>query len=469
MNGRSNWLVVGVLCMLAASAPAQPSGKSVEQIVGEAAATLARVEYTYENEFVGSRPQAGQCICIDAANGVFLTRDIPVTIPPDEMKDFFLFPAGSADTKIKAEYMGTDPEESISFLRVAPEPDPKKAPQHKWKQASFVRTDLRLGQEVLSVGLLSPSTGNTPYMGAARVAAKLLLPNEMIYVSGGELTNSSSPVMTTDGRVVGMVGGQIPMDYQMVLRGRPTDIGLASVQTGRFFLPVAEFAHVLGRIPRDGTSRRLPWMGIWTYKQVTAVESSTMGLADRPAVLVGQVMVGGAANKAGIKQTDAIVGLNGKPLPALGTPALVARGFQRELNRFNPDDTISITIFRDRKETTVTLKLDTMPIRPYEAARIYDVQLGFAGRDIVPFERYANRPTPLARCVLITVVRPNTPAAMGKLQPGDLVLRVADKPTPDVEAMKGVLKGQAGAKESVPFMVQRGEDREVLSIKMPKE
>ncbi len=470
MNRKLSLLAAGLMALLAAPALAQePLSPATEKALAKATAALARLEFTFKNEFVGTRTQIGQALCIDAANGVFLTRDVPVQIPDDELKDFRLIPVGSSETKIPATFMGTDPEENLSFLRLAP-PEPGKGVQHKWEQVELVRADLRLGEPVFSVGLLGPQTGNAPYVGMARVAAKLRLPNEVVLVNSGELTNATSPVLTADGRVVGLVAGQIPMEYRMVLRDGTTDVALAGLQSTRFFVPVSEFAHVLGQIPRDGKSRKLPWLGIWQLRPLSAEEAQGRQIQGKPAVEVGQVMVGGPADQAQIKQGDTIVGLNGKPLEDLGTPALSAGNLQLLLNRLKPGDKINLTIFRGGKESDVQLTLGTLPMRPHEADRYYNVKLGIAARDLVPFDRYASRPEPLTtHGVLITVVQPNSPAAMGNVRPGDLVTSVADKPTPNVEAFGSVLKSLAGRQDTVPFMVLRSDNKEVLNVQMPKQ
>ncbi|GAH86861.1 unnamed protein product [marine sediment metagenome] len=71
--------------------------------------------------------------------------------------------------------------------------------------------------------------------------------------------------------------------------------------------------------------------------------------------------------------------------------------------------------------------------------------------------------------MLTTLVAPNSPAARGELRPGDLITRVGDRPTPSVEALRDVLKGLAGTSDPMPFMVQRGVDRKVLNIQLPKQ
>ncbi len=465
MNRNKVPLALGLICSLTAASYGQGASEdAIAQIAAKASSALARLEYVYHNEMVGVQKRIGQCVCIDAANGVFLTRDVSGAVPADEFRDFFLIPSGSTEKKFKAELMGTDPEENLTFLRVTG--------KHPWKDLKFVRVDLKLGQQVIGVGLLGPQTGNVPYVGVARVAAKLRMPGEVIYVSGGDLTNASSPVFASDGRMVGIVSQQIPMEFRMLLRNRWTEIGLAGLQSTRFFLPVAEFAHVLGRIPQKGESRRLAWMGVWRYKRVAAEEAEIKKLpAGKPAVLIEQLRSGGPADKANVKQGDAIVGLNGKPLPELPTPALIATNFRRLLYRFKAGDRISLTLFREGSTFEAQVTLELMPLQPHEAPRYYNQALGIACRNLVDFDRYPGRVSALTtRGVLATLVLPNSPAATGKLQPGDIITHVGDKPIPDVETLGKVLKELSAATEPVQFLVKRGEqDRQMLMITLPPQ
>jgi len=458
----NRWLLAaGLILAIGAGSLAQTApDASFEDVVSRAAQALARLEYTYFNELVGAQKRMAQCVCIDAANGVFLTRDIPGTVPTDEMKNFVLLPPGRPEERVEAELMGVDPEKTLAFV--------KAKGKHGWKDVQFVLTDLALGQQVISVGLLGPQTGSVPYMGTARVAAKLRLPNEMIYVSGGDLTNMSSPVFTTDGRAVGFVAGQVPMEYQMLLRGRWTDVGLAARQGTRFFAPASDFAHVLRQIPQKGKTRKLPWMGVWGFKKVSPDESEFMGLGGKPAILVGQLMNNGPADVAGIKQGDAIVALNGQPLEELPTPELTAGAFQRRLYRLKPGSKAKFTIFRDKKQLEVEMTLAEMPAQPHEAPRFYNKDVGIAVRELVPSDRYANRATPLLTpCVRVTLVRQKSPAANGGLRPGDHITAVGDQPVDSVEAMKKALAAVAGKNQSVSFMVQRGDSSEPLMIQVP--
>ena len=333
-----------------------------------------------------------------------------------------------------------------------------------------VRADLQLGQRVVSVGLLGPMTGSTPYVGLARVAAVLRVPDEVVYVSGGNLTNGTSPVFALDGRLVGLVSQQIPMEFEMVVRNRRTGIGLAGVQKTSFFVPATAFAHVLGRIPQKGKPRRLPWMGVWRYQHISPDEADVIQLpAGLPAVSVKEIKTDGPAGMAGVRQGDAIISLNGKPLEKLPTPELVASNFRRQLYRFKAGDKVSVTIFRDKRKADLQVTLEDMPPQPHEADRYYGISLGIVCRNLVDFDRYPGRPSPLTtRCVLVTLVLPKSPAAVGKMLPGDYLTHVGDKPVPDVETLKSLLKGLSGKGETVQFMVKRGtEDRKALMIQVP--
>jgi len=210
----------GLVLVLAATAAAQSSGSSFEKIFANASRALARIEFKIDARLAPPERRINQAVCIDTTNGWFVTVGIPRSIPPGELIDLFLVPPGQSTVRFKAKFLGTDPEVGISFLAPADKEEWAKA-KGRWTALAFSTTsDLKLGQQVCSVGLLGPGSGNVPYMGTARVGAKLRLPDNLVYVTGGDLTVPSSPVLTADGRVVGLVAGQRPMEIRLLMDRR---------------------------------------------------------------------------------------------------------------------------------------------------------------------------------------------------------------------------------------------------------
>jgi len=463
-----NTLVIGMaVCAIVSSAGAQRAPDlALQKLVDSASGALARLEFKVANELIGEQRRLGQCICIDAKRNIFVTGDVPTRFPVNEMKDFMLVPAGTVSKKVKAQLLATDPEENLAFLTVT------EKGKHTWTDLKFYSSSgLKLGQRVVSVGLLPPDFGNTPYLGTGLIAAKLRLPDEVIHISGGNLTVGSSPVMTLDGRVVGIVGGQLPMSTRLNLGGRWVDVAESGRQSTNFFVPTDEFAHVILNIPTPGQPRKLPWMGAVTYEPLNAEQAANMpALKGRAAVVVGQVLPDSPALKIGLKQGDTIVAFNGKPLEVLATPNLVAANFRRSLIRNAPGAKVRVTVLRKGKEYELEIGLIERPKLPHEARRYYNGKLGMAARDLVVWDKYVNRTEPLQeQGVVVTAVRQKSAADAGNLRPNDLITHVQNKPVKNVAELDKTLSPLVGDPTPIPFLVNRGGTPQAVVITPPRK
>lgn len=461
----------GLVLVLAATAAAQSSGSSFEKNFAKASRALARVEFKIDARLATAERRVNQAVCIDATNGWFITIGIPQTIPPGELTDLYLVPPRQTSVRFKAKFLGTDPEVGLSFLAPADKKEWAKA-KGRWTALAFsTASNLKLGQRVCSVGLLGPGSGNMPYMGMATVGAKLRLPENLVYVSGGDLSGRSSPVLTADGRVVGLVAGQRPVEMRLLLNQRWVSVPTVSRQTTRFFMPVEEFAHVLKDIPSGPTAtRKLAWSGVLQFREkLPAEEEVRPELAGKPAVIVQKILPRGAADKAGIEENDAIIAVDGKPLEEMGTPTLVQQMFERNLAIRKPGQTVTLTLLRKKERKDVKVTLDAMPTRPHLAARYYDIKLGFVARDLVLVDRYLGRSEPLRENgVVVLMVRKNLAIALGKVLPGDLIIAVDKEQVPNVAALEQVLgKIAKSNKTEVPFVVLRKGKPEVMTVKLP--
>jgi len=81
----------------------------------------------------------------------------------------------------------------------------------------------------------------------------------------------------------------------------------------------------------------------------------------KDGVLVTSVTDGSAASRAGLQAGDIITSINGRPVRS-------REDLVRELRDATGDD-VTIGIVRDRKETTVTAKIEAAPRRPARGAR----------------------------------------------------------------------------------------------------
>lgn len=462
MNRKIFAVMLVALCVSTAMVIAQsPEGKteqSIPKLVSDVAGAMARLEFVIDSRIVPPQQLSGQCICIDASKRLFLTRDMPAGITKGELKDLVLVTPGVKGKRIKAEFVGRDYETNLSFVRAAE--------GHKFSEVRFAGTsNLRLGQRVVSVGLLGPQTGNAPYIGIGVISSVVRLPQQLVYVSGGELTNSSSPVFTDDGQAVGLIAAQLPVEYRMMLQGRWTNIGIAGQQAGKFFTPVEEF---IGALSEPVGAKKLPWTGIVKFHPVSPEQAETItDLGGDMAVLVGQVIPDSPAAKAGITQADAIVAFEGAPLEELATPELTVGEFTRRLFHRRVGEKVSLTLLRKGERKTVQMDLAATPTQPGEAGHYYNKPLGMVARDLVVWDRYVGRDKPLLeKGVVVTMIRRDSPAAKGELRPGDLITAVNDIAAPSAAATGKILDAltNAGSTKPINFIVRRGDKPESLVV-----
>ena len=460
-------LVLIALCVLAlvpAAVNAQPAGDPSPKVVAAASDALARMEYVIDNEFIRNQRQGGQAICIDEAKGLFISLDWSQNLSPEDVKEVVLIKPGSSTTRVKAELLGVEPIRNIVFIEAKGQKD--------WKALKFESTaNLELGQSVFSVGLLGPGVGNATYLGLARVAAKLRTPQPVVYVSGGDLTVGSSPVMTMDGKAIGLVGGEIPMEFRMLINGGWANAVMAGVQRTRFFIPVDDFVLLLADVPVKGKAQRLCWLGAVNFLPVTPEEAEIAKIT-KPAVKVGQVVPDSPAAKAGLEQDDVVVGMNGQPLEAMPTPELTAANFTRDLLRVKPGTEVALDTIRKGQAKTLKVTLAEMPMQGYESSKYANRTLGFAVRDLVMFDRYVGRTKPMMENGAVVIgVGQDSPAAAGTMRSDDLITAVNSKTVATVAALKTALEDLAktAPKAPITFTIRRGDTPMQIIVTPPQQ
>jgi serine protease Do len=450
-------------CPIALQAQTTETGsatKAAADIVANASGALAIISYVVADELENSFV-SGEAICIDPS-GVFMTLAIGTRVRPNALKDFTLTVPGVGGKTLKAELLGLDPVSGIGFVR-ATEPA-------KWSVVKFARkAAVTPGQEVYSVGLMSGDLGGVPYLGIARVSAQLRIPGDMVYVTGGSLTNIGSPVFAADGRAIGIVGQQLFVNYQMATERGPAGVRMHGQQETSFFLPVDEFANVLESLPTGGKIARLPWIGATRFEVVSRDLAETLKL-DRPGVMIDQVVPDGPGAAAGLQNRNIVVAMNGKPLEQMASPDLIVQNFVRNLVRLPMGSKVIFTVLRGTKTEEVTITLSPMPTQPYEADRYLCRELAFAVRDKVMLDQYIDaNPALKADGVIVAFIVQDRAAHAGGLQPNDVVTSVNDQPIKDVATFKQVMEGALRNKptQAVNLLVKRGEKVEALSLQPP--
>jgi len=461
---------IAVLVVMMAATPGPVAAqdaraKAITAIYRRFAGAMAAVRFTVDTS-LGSREMMGTGVCVsrDAqGRAVFLTTALRLQVPREDMKDFRLSPPGPEGKTVAAELMGIDPATGFAFLRTS-------QPQ-AWPHVTFAAGNtLTIGQQVVSVGLLGRDTGYASYLGVAYVAGKIRTPEALYHVTGGRLTGACSPVFNLEGKAVGVVDRQLPLTYQMLSgRSQPVLVALTGREEQVFFLPVEEFAQAIENIPTASWPPRRAWMGVLNFAPISQESAKTFNV-NSPAVLIGQVIPEMPAAKAGLKNRDIIIGLNGRPLEKLPTPPLVVRNFLKQLQRVGAGGQVTLTVLRSAKEFSAAVTLAPVPTEAHEARRYFAAKLGMVLREKVAMDQYRDlSPTAAVRGLVVLQVVAVGSAAQGGLKPGDLVISINGQPvSTTAEAGRLIEKSLKDApQKTIVLLVQRGSEIRPVSILPP--
>ena len=426
-------MLLTVLGLLGSAHGQTDTGKLISEAMEAADNALVQVEITYIGD-TGQKTATGMGVCYDADKGEFFTlAGGRSALRKDRVRSVKLIMPGPDRKSFVGEFMGMRPADGIVFVRAIPG-------QHNFKALRLTgKSNLTTGTQVVSVGLMPGGRASTPYAGVGYVSSKLRTPEPLYYVTGGKLTCNGSPVFTAGGSVVGIVARSLPFAYQMMSNTGPQEISLTGVHETPCFLPIEEFAHALKDIPRDGSIRRPPWIGALKIIGVSKQQSDLMKL-DRPAVMMDRVIPDSPAAIAGVKTSDAIVAIDGKPLERLATPALVAANFVRQIRRMSSGQDITLTVLRAGQAVDMKLKLTTLPEGPDEANRYINGNLGFAVRDKVALDQYlTTSPVALIPGLFVVGASPRSPAAKAGLREGDVISSVGGQRVSTVAALRQIV------------------------------
>ncbi len=138
--------------------------------------------------------------------------------------------------------------------------------------------------------------------------------------------------------------------------------GEEHVFTGAFTMPkidIPEFGFFL--------NTREPSLGV-SGEELTRQLADFFGVKQGKGVLVREVVVGSAAEKAGLKAGDVIVRVEGKEV---GSPSELRRALPQD---FEEKRKVAITIVRDRREQAVTVELEPPARRRVHRVERIDIQ-----------------------------------------------------------------------------------------------
>jgi serine protease Do len=234
------------------------------------------------------------------------------------------------------------------------------------------------------------------------------------------------------------------------MRGEVVGINTAIVRGGSgigFAIPSNVAKRVASELRTSGKVTR-GWLGV-SLQPLTPELATSFGVKDVKGALVADVSPDSPAAGAGLKTGDVITELNGKKID---DPAAVARA----VGLAKPGDTSRVTVWRDRQQTTLDVKLGEAPAERVASASDTGGSSSGLGLTVQPVTPDIARQLELKDTagVVVTRVDPEGAAGEAGLQRGDVIVEIDRKPVKSPEDFEK-LTAQAAGKRLL-MRVQRG-------------
>ena len=366
-----------------------------------------------------------------SADGYIVTNNHVVA---DATKVTVVFDDG---TEKEAKIIGTDERTDLAVVKI------------EGTQLPFVKFDEappRVGDWVLAIG--NPfGLGGTVTAGVISASGRNIggsnygdfLQIDAAVNSG----NSGGPAFNTSGEVVGV--------NTAIYSPNGGNVGIA------FAIPAATVKAIAGQLIEKGSVTR-GYLGV-SIQDVTRDIADGVGLSNAKGAIVRDAAPDGPAGPAGVKSGDIVTAVDGTPIDD-------ALGLSRTIANKAPDSTVELTIWRDGKETKLSVKLGKLAEQPSAAD-----QNGAA-----PSAPTAPTPSSVGITLvpnsdgsgglLIQDIDASSQAAQKGLAVGDSILEVDNKPVSSVDQFESALDA-VKARGLNTALVKASRDGEARFIGLP--
>jgi serine protease Do len=333
--------------------------------------------------------------------------------------------------ELKAKVVGTDPKTDLAVLQVeSAQPLPHLALGNSdatrigdWVVA--VGNPFGLGGTV-TAGILSArgrQIGQGPYDDFLQVDAPI------------NRGNSGGPLFAQDGTVIGV--------NTAIYSPTGGSVGIG------FAIPSEIVKQVVSQLETNGKVER-GWLGV-SAQALSPTMTTALHMADNKGALVAEIEPNSPAAAAGLKAGDVITHLGSQPVTGPGDLARIVADTKAGTGE-------TITVHRNGSDTS--LQVTIAALRDGNGARQADADHGAKlGLALAPLDEQARNQLNLPAGqtgVVISDVRPDSPAEQAGLQSGDVLDMVGDqKVTSPQQAVTALRAATSGSGSAVAVRVLR--------------
>jgi Do/DeqQ family serine protease len=339
---------------------------------------------------------------------------------------------------VDAKLVGSDPPSDLAVLKISQSGLPFLTPGDSEKVrvgdvALAIGNPLNVGQTV-TMGIIS-AKGRSTGLGSGAFEDFLQTDAPINQGnSGGALINTNGELIGINSQIIGgMSGGNI-------------GIGFA--------IPSNMVRSVMDQLIKSGKVRR-GQLGI-SVRRVDSDMAQSLGMSETKGIIVNSVVPGSAAERAGIRQGDVIVALDGSPVNE-------TNAFRNRIASTAPGSPVTLTLLRDNREQKITATLGEF--KP-EAEKTEEGDTGPSstgqgklGLSVVPLTPQIASELNLragTQGVVVDSVDPAGPAASANLARGDVIQEVNRQPVRSATDL-GAAIDKNGNKPALLLINRRGD------------
>jgi serine protease Do len=348
-----------------------------------------------------------------------------------------------ASAKVDAELVGTDQRTDIALLKI-------KSPGRKLPFVKLAPKDPRVGDWVIAVG--NPfGFGGTVTAGIVSALARDVGSGPYDYLqidAAVNRGNSGGPTFNLDGEVIGV--------NTAIYSPSGGSVGIA------FAVPSKTVNDVVNQLKTSGSVSR-GWLGV-KIQNVDEDTAASLGLGETRGALINEVTTDGPAARAGLKNGDTILTVNGDKISD-------SRDLARKIASLAPNATADVVVLRGGKEQQVPVKLGDFkdangPASTPAKADPTPKPAVTTDLDALGLKLSASKGRD---GVTIAEVDSNSDAALKGLRAGDTIIEVSSQPVSTVEDVsKGLAEASKLGRRALLLRVRSGDQTRFVAVQLKK-